>query len=653
MKIFSILIVFTTLLLTSPEQAGAQNRYTDSLYSLLKQGKISDEEKVRIQSHLSDIVRFYDTKEALQLTEAAVALANKLKDPISQTYAYESRSAVYLRMQESEKAHRDTDSCLMFAEKSKDPIALSWAWYRKGRELDYENASKEAVSAQLKALNYIKGRGQWKEEASIYYALFGIFAGWEDIVNSGKYAHLALDAAIKSGNPNNICESWQAVATAAHDHFEKGGEKDRQLLDSSLNAYRQSINTFLQNEQYMNMFQLITIPCINMADAYSRHFPPSKTTSDSLRHYATLAFNYATKGKDKRLQAASFGLMNEDAKRNGDYELAETYLMQALTLFDIPNEAAVDYDIRSNVYHDLAELAERKKDYAKALQFQKLFIEDYKKVFDAEQNNTAKKLEAQYQAKEQEQEIKFLKEKESLHRMQKYLYAGIGLALLTVLIFMFRSYHFKIRYSMQREELLKKDKEEADLLAQLKIEENLALEAEKRNAELHAQLQEEQLKLKAEETARLQTEQQVILAQKEILQKEVIAGRLHVEQKNKILKGVKEHLSQHKNPLHRDSELSKLLKQEKHIDNEFEEVAADLTETHPAFYKTLREKSDNKLTDLDLKYCSYILLKRNNSDIARLLSVEPKSVRMTKYRLKQKLGLGKEEDLDLFISSLV
>lgn len=652
MKAFSILIALTTLLLTSAKQVCAQNRYTDSLYSQIKQGKMSDEEKVRIHSHLSDIVRYYNTQEALQLAETAVALANKLNDPVSQTYAYESRSAVYLRMQQPDKAHRDTDSCLLFAEKSKDPIALSWAWYRKGRELDYENSSKEAVAAQLKALEYIKGKNQWKQEASIYYALFGIFAGWEDIGNAGKYAQLALDAAIKSGNPNNICESWQAVATATHDQFEKDGQKNRQLLDSCLTAYRHSINTFLQNEQYMDMIQLITIPCINMADAYNRHFPPSKSTSDSLRHYATLAFNYATRGKDKRLQAASFGLMNEDAKRNGDYELAETYLMQALTLFNLPGDAVVDYDIRSNIYRDLAELAERKKDYSQALQFQKLFIEDYKKVFDAEQNNTGKRLEAQFQAKEHEQEIKFLREKENLQRLQKYLYAGIGLALLTVLIFMFRSYHFKIRYSMQREELLKKDKEEADLIAQLKIEENLALEAEKRNAELHAQLQEEQLKLKAEETARLQTEQQVILAQKEILQKEVIAGRLHVEQKNKILKGVKEHLTLNKGPLHRDAELNKLLKQEKHIDNEFEEVAADLTETHPAFYKILREKSDNKLTDLDLKYCSYILLKRNNSDIARLLSVEPKSVRMTKYRLKQKLGLGKEEDLDQFIRSL-
>ena len=140
--------------------------------------------------------------------------------------------------------------------------------------------------------------------------------------------------------------------------------------------------------------------------------------------------------------------------------------------------------------------------------------------------------------------------------------------------------------------------------------------------------------------------------QKEILQKEVIAGRLHVEQKNKILKGFKEHLNLNKNGAGKDVEINRLLREENHLDDDFEEVVVDLKEIHPDFYRKLQQKADNKLTDLDLKYCSYILLKRNNSDMARLLNVEPKSVRMNKYRLKQKLGLGKEDDLEEFIRNL-
>jgi DNA-binding CsgD family transcriptional regulator len=38
--------------------------------------------------------------------------------------------------------------------------------------------------------------------------------------------------------------------------------------------------------------------------------------------------------------------------------------------------------------------------------------------------------------------------------------------------------------------------------------------------------------------------------------------------------------------------------------------------------------------------------------IAGILHIEPKSVRMSRYRIKQKLGLGKEEDLNLFLQNL-
>lgn len=639
------------LLLVLAQTATAQNRYTDSLYHLVKEGHTGNRDKVMLLSELANIVRYYDKPEALQLAEQAVTLANKEKDVVSQVYAYESRSAVHLIMDEIAKAHKDTDSSLWYAEKSNDAKALSWAWYRKGRELDFENRQQEAVTAQLKALQYIKEKGYRKEEASIYYALYGIFATWEDIDNEGKYALLALSTAQESGNPNNLCESWQAVGTAASDRYNKAKDKDKVLLDSALAAYKMAIAVYLEHEDRMTMSQLMSIPCINIADAYNRYFPPSSAVTDSIRRYAALALNSAVKGNDQRLQAASFGILNEDAKRNGNYELAETYLLQALSLMVAKSNP--DYYIRSNIYRDLAELAERRKDHAQALKYQKSYIADYQKIFDAEQNSAGKKLEAQYQAKEKEQEIKFLKESEKLHRRQKYLYAGIGIALLAGLLFMFRSYHFRLRYSLQSRQLLEKEKEEARLLAKLKEEENLLLETEKQNAELYARLQEEQAKLKTEEAARLQAEQEVILAQKEVLQKEVLAGSLHVEQKNKILQSLKNRVYESYGRDIKSTELNKLLHQQDRLDNDFEDLKTDLKELHPDFYKKLQQKADNKLTDLDLKYCAYIFLKRNTKEMASLMGVEPKSIRMSKYRLKQKLGLDKEEQLEAFVRGLV
>lgn len=623
-------------------QSHAQSRYTDSLYKVINRPGTGNQQKVMALSQVANIVRFYDEPEALKLAQQAVVLAGKEKDAKYKVYAHECRAAVYLRMRRVDMAHKDTDSSVLYAEQTDDAKAKSWAWYQKGRELDFENRQKEAVDAQLKALHYIKYKSYWKEEASIYYALYGLFSTWEDLDNSGKYALLALDAAKKSNNPNNLSESWQAVGTATADRYEK--TKERGLLDSVMVAQKNAVEVFQRNEPYMLNTQLISVPSINIADAYNRHFPPSPQITDSIRKYAAIAMNYALKGKDARMQAAALGIMNEDAKRNGNYELAETYLLQALSLMIAnPNP---DFHIRSSIYRDLAELAERKKDYAKALEYQKAFQEDYKKIFDSEQNSAGKEMEAKYQAKEKEQEIKFLKERESLHRSQKYLYIGIAAALLLLLLFMFRSYYFRLRYSLQREKILNQEKEEARLQARLKQDEALLMEVEKQKAELIARLKEE-------EAARLQTEQLVILAQKDLLQKEVLAGNLQVEQKNKILQSLKKQLDENPGKDLNNSNINKILKEHAYIDKDFEAFKTELKEIHPGFYNRLQEKAAHKLTALDLKYCAYIYMKRSTKEMAMLLNVEPKSIRMSKYRLKQKLGLDREDDLEEFIGNLV
>ncbi|WP_287443488.1 LuxR C-terminal-related transcriptional regulator [Algoriella sp.] len=43
----------------------------------------------------------------------------------------------------------------------------------------------------------------------------------------------------------------------------------------------------------------------------------------------------------------------------------------------------------------------------------------------------------------------------------------------------------------------------------------------------------------------------------------------------------------------------------------------------------------------------------DTKQIATILNVEPKSVRMTKYRLKQKFGLTKDDELNTFFHQII
>src|SRR5690606_9801287 len=118
------------------------------------------------------------------------------------------------------------------------------------------------------------------------------------------------------------------------------------------------------------------------------------------------------------------------------------------------------FRLEYNVNKDLAELAGKRDDLKAALTYQQRAEELLKKSFNEQQLFNAQKLEVQYETAKKDQELQLSKEREAFSRKQKYLYGGIALALLFGFVFMFISYHFRLRYSIEREKKLAKEKED-------------------------------------------------------------------------------------------------------------------------------------------------------------------------------------------------
>ncbi len=72
---------------------------------------------------------------------------------------------------------------------------------------------------------------------------------------------------------------------------------------------------------------------------------------------------------------------------------------------------------------------------------------------------------------------------------------------------------------------------------------------------------------------------------------------------------------------------------------------------HPQFYQKLDERSAN-LTKQDKRVLAYIKMRLTSKEIAQLLGVNYESVNTSRYRLRKKLHLTKEEDLDEFIEKV-
>ena len=141
----------------------------------------------------------------------------------------------------------------------------------------------------------------------------------------------------------------------------------------------------------------------------------------------------------------------------------------------------------------------------------------------------------------------------------------------------------------------------------------------------------------------------------EFKKKELASQTLHLVQKSTFIQELKENLEKIK----KSPELFKvefrrlvmLLKKESAEDKDWEVFKSYFTEVHNNF--------DNKLKDIykdisekEIRLASFIRMNLSTKEIASMLNVLPESVLKSKYRLKKKLHLEKQTDLNAFLSNL-
>jgi tetratricopeptide (TPR) repeat protein/DNA-binding CsgD family transcriptional regulator len=94
-----------------------------------------------------------------------------------------------------------------------------------------------------------------------------------------------------------------------------------------------------------------------------------------------------------------------------------------------------------------------------------------------------------------------------------------------------------------------------------------------------------------------------------------------------------------------------LIKTNKTLQNDWENFNNFFSNVHSSFYKKLAELNPN-LTTHEKRVCALLKLGLSNREIATLLNIEPKSVVMIKYRIKKKLNLEENTDLETLIMKL-
>jgi len=156
---------------------------------------------------------------------------------------------------------------------------------------------------------------------------------------------------------------------------------------------------------------------------------------------------------------------------------------------------------------------------------------------------------------------------------------------------------------------------------------------------------------------RIEREKQEEIYKQEIAfkKKELASQTLHLVQKNTFIQELKENLEKIK----KSPELFKvefrrlvmLLKKESAEDKDWEVFKSYFSEVHNNFDNKIKAISKD-ITEKEIRLASFLRMNLSTKEIASMLNVLPDSVLKSKYRLKKKLELSKQEDLTQFLNTL-
>lgn len=509
-----------------------------------------------------------------------------------------------------EKAIPIIEKCEYYTLKSTNPLICAQSGERLGRKYMTEAAGLEYFS---RALDVLEGTTLYAAKSTIntyistYYALQG------DTENQMKYAVRSLELAQQSDKPRELINAWESLG-AAHSS-QNNYHAATQAYNNGREIYlEKQKNTELDPDLHYRDELHYMVMLVNLG---SMHYNNGDLhTADRI---ITEALETATRYNFVETQVychKELGNMHIALKQ---YPAAETHLLCASDLLatDYISTAESNY-MYYEVQLALANLYNLTENYRKSASNYHEGIQKYRLLHDDEQIAANQQYAATYETRMQEEEIARMETIMNYHERRRLLYAAILMVALAALYIVFRLYHSRINLARQKEESLHA---EASLL-----------KLRNRKAELAN-------KLKQQES--------------DVLKQKLALGNQLREDRNRSFEEVTMFFNNHPELSQYQNEIKNIVHQHSRINTNVEEYKEGITGIPLDFYANLQKTADNKLTRLDLKYCRLLYLKTSTKDIAALLSIEPKTVRMAKYRLKQKLKLVKEDDLNEFIRNIV
>lgn len=499
--------------------------------------------------------------------------------------------------------------CLFYTERCRNPFVAAKSWEHLGRKHINES---DALSYFFKGLKALEDMDESPAASSLcqYIAMYYNMQG--DRKNETKYARESLDISLRLGTPREIMSSWESIAESYYFHGD---------YPAAIEAYSEARKVYVERLEpeeedkdlrHRDAVHYMVVG-VNLGSMYYHN-----AQLDSAANLMNEALDAARRINMVETEAYSLKELGRIHVELKQYRKAEEYFLETQKLLstDYVNTAEstyIEYEVElalANLYHITGE-------YRKSAAYYKTGLEKYRALHDEEQMEQNQQQAAVYETKRQEEDIARRETIVRYHERQKYLYAGILIVVVVAFFFVIKMYHARIKLERQKEKALR-DKAKM-------------LEIEKRKTELDSELKQKEA---------------------DGLKEKLTLGNTLREQRNKTLEEVSAFFAGHPELNDYRQQVKNIVLQQTRIENNVDDFKQGMNGVPLDFYVRLQKIAANKLSSLDLKYCRLIYLDTPTKDIAELMSVEPKTVRTQKYRLKQKLNLDKDDDLNMFIREM-
>lgn len=605
----------------------------DSLKTELANRKEDDSVKVMILTRLHEKLMFSKPEEAKVYAERGLKISKAINYTKGIAIGYMHRADYFANRSENDSALFYYEKAKPFFKEAKSIRGLIFVNHSLSAIESSNGNLDKAIAITKENIELIKthekeGDSKIKFIGAQYVSLANIYIEKANFKTALIYALQGLECFKKINHETRKADALKQIGDI------ESGLKNH---ESSIKYFKEALEIY---ERYEEIFY-VAYTQNSLGISYQ-----NLNDYDSAQHYFNLAVENAKQVEDNLGLTNALHNLGEIKRLQGDYNGARPILIEARTVAEKENLklgivnalvslSKIDFQNKNynlalqrnakaidlakslgamshlaNLYKNRSTFLEGLNKNNDALEFLKLYQTINDSLFTTKKSQQIEELKAIYESEQKEAEIALQKKEiETLNaqaendKLTKTLYA-IGM-------FSFLAIAGLIYFSLKQR--MKKNK----------------IEREK--------------------------QEEIYKQEIEFKKKELATQTLHLVQKNTFIQELKENLEKIK----RSPELFKvefrrivmLLKKESAEDKDWEVFKSYFTEVHNNFDHKIKEIYPD-ITEKEMRLASFLRMNLATKEIASMLNVLPESVLKSKYRLKKKLDLDKETDLNQFLSEL-